>query len=468
MRAVFCVDCPPRVRTPTFALIALAAVLIGGATAGCARYELRPLDTTSQLAPRAADLVGAGGRRLTLRNLDEVVLANNPDLRAARARLGVAAAQVTIAGILPNPQVTAAYPFLVSGPGTVDSYSAGFAQDVKSLLLRPTKEEVARAGAASVDAALAWQEWQTIGKARLLFVDIVSGERTLEFVAQSRKLLQERYALTNTAITQGNATLATLSPDLVAVGDIARTQDDLARLQLNRRHQLAALVGLSPDAPLALDKAVQVPRIDTGAIRRQLATIADRRPDLVALQFGYRSEDAKVREAILAQFPNLAIGLFAGQDTSNILSIGPQLTMDLPVFDRNQGGIALESATREQLNREFSARVTAATGEIQALLSEQELIRRQLTELEPRLREARTIAERTENAFKQGTFDERAYVDIESARLAREQEKVGLEQALLEGQVALATLVGAGFPIVIIPPEAPPADPLGIFREVVR
>jgi outer membrane protein TolC len=87
---------------------------------------------------------------------------------------------------------------------------------------------------------------------------------------------------------------------------------------------------------------------------------------------------------------------------------------------------------------------------------------------EPRLKEARTIAEKTETAFKQGTFDERSYVDIEVALLACEQEKVGLQQALLEGQVGLATLAGAGMPQFAIEPEAAPADPLGVFREVAQ
>ena len=171
---------------------------------------------------------------------------------------------------------------------------------------------------------------------------------------------------------------------------------------------------------------------------------------------------------ILSQFPNIQAGLFAGQDTSDILSIGPQVTTEIPIFDRNQGGVALETATREQLHREFKARIIAAKGEIRALLSEQAQIADQLAGLKPRLQEARRIAETTENAFKNGTFDERAYVDIETARLAREQEKVSLVQTQLDGQVALATLVGAGFPTVTIPPEPTPADPIGIFHEAIR
>ena len=438
--------------------------LVGGAAAlaGCASYERLPLDKESSLAASASELEGAGGKRITLAALDRLVVLNNPDLRAARAKLGVGAAQVLQAGILPNPPVAVSYPFVIAGPGIT--------QDVKSILLLWTKGEAAQNAASEISATLLWQEWQTIGKARLLFIDTIEGERAEKLLFQSRKFLQERFDLVSTAIGQGNATLATLSPDLVALGDIQKAYDDLERLQLSRRHQLNALLGLEPGAKLALMAPADVPRIDPAAIRRQLATLADRRPDLIALQYGYRSEDAKVREAILSQFPNLSVGVNSTGIglSANTLRFGPQLTIDLPIFNRNQGGIAVEQATREQLNREFNARISAAAGEIGALLSEQALLSRQLAGLEPRLKEARTIAEKTETAFKQGTFDERSYVDIEVALLAREQEKVGLQQALLEGQVGLATLAGAGMPQFAIEPEAAPADPFGVFREVAQ
>ena len=87
------------------------------------------------------------------------------------------------------------------------------------------------------------------------------------------------------------------------------------RQQLSRRHQLNALLGLAPDAPLPLAGASEVPRVDAQRIRRNFVSSAHRRPDLIALQYGYRSEDAKLRQAILAQFPNVTIGL-AGDATA--------------------------------------------------------------------------------------------------------------------------------------------------------
>ena len=356
----------------------------------------------------------------------------------------------------------------MAGPNGTDAFSLGVAQDLRSILLRPTKRETAENAAAAINASLLWQEWQTLGKARLLFVDIVSGERAEKALQRNRKFLRERFDLTQAAIAQGNATLATLSPDLVAVGDVQKSYDDIERLQLSRRHQLNALLGLAPDAPLALAGAAEVPRIDAARIRRDVASLADRRPDLVALQYGYRSEDAKLRQAILSQFPNLAIGLIGGRDSSGIYSVGPQASFELPIFNRGEGAIAIEQATREELNREFNARLTAATGEIGALQSEQALLASQLADIEPRLNEARLIAAKAESAFRQGLFDERAYVDTEVAQLTREEEKIGMQQALLDGQVEIATLIGAGMPQVEIGPEPPPADLLGLFQAAPR
>jgi outer membrane protein TolC len=447
----------------------LSLLLTGAlALAGCTSYNPEPLDLDPDLPSQASALAGARNRPLSIADLDHLILANNPELRAARARLGLGEAQVIEAGLLPNPQVALSYPFFVAGSGGSNAFSAGLSQDLKSILLRPLKREAAVDAALEINAALLWQEWQTIGKARVLFVDIVASDRAQKLIERTRKLLRDRLNLATAAINQGNAALAALSPDLVAVGDVQKIYDDLERTQLSRRHQLNALLGLAPDAPLPLAGGSQPPRLDPRSIHRDLASLADRRPDLIALQYGYRSQDAKLRQAILAQFPNVTIGLVGGRDSNAIYSVGPTVSFELPIFDRNEGAIAKEGATREALNREFTARLTAAAGEIQALVSEQALLARQFASVEPRLKEARMIAEKSEAAFRQNLLDERAYVDTQVAQLALEQEKIGLQQALLEGQVALATLTGSGLPHVTIEPETPGIGMLGVFQGNAR
>jgi hypothetical protein len=53
-----------------------------------------------------------------------------------------------------------------------------------------------------------------------------------------------------------------------------------------------------------------------------------------------------------------------------------------------------------------------------------------------------------------GNIDERAYVDLVSANYAKQQAVITLEQLLLEQEVAIATLIGAGMPRAAMPTEA--------------
>jgi len=70
---------------------------------------------------------------------------------------------------------------------------------------------------------------------------------------------------------------------------------------------------------------------------------------------------------------------------------------------------------------------------------------------------ARLAAQRASNAFGASNLDERSYVDLVTNFFAKEQEIMTLELALLDRQVALQTLLGAGLPSV----ETLPPSPMG-------
>jgi len=74
--------------------------------------------------------------------------------------------------------------------------------------------------------------------------------------------------------------------------------------------------------------------------------IEDRRLDLLALKSGYQSQEERLRAAILQQFPKISLGFSRARDTTNVVSTGFGITIDLPLFDRNQGGIAFGKAQR--------------------------------------------------------------------------------------------------------------------------
>jgi len=428
----------------------IGLALLPLALAGCASYTTLPLDKDARPKDSVEQLRHEAALPSTLGADDIAMLAllNNPDLVAARTRRGVAQAQLLSAGILPNPSLNASYGFLLGGPGTMGALSAGLSQDLKSLVTLSAKRAAARQSAREVDASLLWQEWQTVGKARLQAVDLIEGGRQQRLLQQQLTLLQDRLERSRQALAQGDNTLAALAPELTAAADARRQLDDLERLQETRRRDLDAFLDLSPQVTLPLDEHITLPPIDAAAINASLPGLADRRPDLVALQLGYRSQEEKVRGAILAQFPLLSLGVSGGHDTSDVRTLGPQITIDLPIFDRNQGNIAVERATRQQLHDEFSLRLATARSEVQALLADQALLLDQYSGKQAQLLELVRSAQNADNAFHTGDLDERSAIDLISARNAKQQEVLAMEQSLLQQQVAIATLIGAGMPPV--------------------
>jgi len=437
---------------------ALAGLALVAACTGCTTYAPLPLDKQAQPAASAEQLHHDGPlpSKLGVDDLVMLALRNNPALVAARAQQGVAQAQLLAAGILPNPSLNASYGFLLGGPGTVDSLSAGLSQDVRLLVTLSARRGAARQTVRQIDASLLWQEWQTIGKARLQAVDLIQGERQHVLLQQNAALLNDRLERNRQSLVQGDSTLAAVVPDLTAAADARRQLDELERQLETRRRDLKGFLGLSPQAPLPLDENIVLPVVDAAAVTRSLLSLPDRRPDLVALQLGYRAQEERVRGAVLAQFPLFTLGVTGGHDTTDVRTLGPQITIDLPLFDRNQGNIAIERATRQQLHDEFTARLADAKREVLALLADQALLKIQYSGRMAQLGELERTAQNAEDAYRAGDLDERGYVDLISARNAKEQEVLVMEQSLLDQQTAIATLIGAGMPPISFDPgEAP-------------
>lgn len=386
---------------------------------------------------------------LSLPAIERLVLLNNPELRSARAQHQLAQAQLLQAKLLPNPGVALSEGLLVSGPGDSTAWSAGISEDIAALITLKPRREAARAAAAQIDAELLWQEWQTLAKARLLYVDIVRGEQLTRSLQGALDLLEQRDRRLHQSLAEGTSELAANAPLLAASADTRGAFDDAQRTLLANRHALNALLGLAPDVPVTLDLQLDLPAIDAAAVRESARDLQRRRPDLVALQLGYQSQEAHLRAAVLAQFPVLSFGYQATQDNSRVRNRGPSLNFDLPIFNHGQGDIAAETATRQQLRDEYIARVVAAKGELEAMLSEQMQTRAQHAAFAAQLAQADRAANAAGAAYAQGNLDLRSYVDLATAAATRHAAAITLQQRLDEQQVAIAALLGAGMPTTL-------------------
>src|ERR1700694_1695219 len=199
---------------------------VSGGLAACAGYQSVPLDTHVHLKRKLSELVHTGVRidqPLSVYDVSVLAVENNPDLLAARMQRGVARAQVLEAGLLPNPSISASYLFLLNpsaaGGVVFDAVAAAVTQDIQKTITMKGRLRAAQAAALQVDASVLWEEWQLIGKARLLVFDIVQGEKLRRVLTEYRGVLQSRFDRGRKALSDGNVTLATVAPDLAAVGE---------------------------------------------------------------------------------------------------------------------------------------------------------------------------------------------------------------------------------------------------------
>ena len=437
----------------------LTPLLMASLLAGCAHYTPLPLVSTPPLAPSVAALEAAPASAAlsAALSVDEVValaLANNPDLKATRLKRSLGKAQARQAGILPNPSLSGAFLPLLSGMGTVPAWNLGLSQSIKNIITYRAQHQSAIDSARQIDADVVWQEWQVAGQARQIATDLIMGARSRPSYAAAYDLLVERNAKLETALAAGTTTLVIVAPDRTALQAARTALNTLDQRQLSLMHQLNELLGLKPDVIVPLASQVDLPSFDPAAIRADLTTLPDRRPDLIALRMGYAAADEQVRVAILSQFPDLVLGGSVASDNAKVINGGPNATIGLPIFDRNQGNIAIARATREQLHADYSARLAAAIGTVGSMLTEMEQLSAQLAVARRDLPAARSAAARARQAFGQSNLDERGYVDLVSNSFTKEQEIMTLELALLDRQIAIQTLIGAGLPVAGLPVEA--------------
>ncbi len=230
--------------------------------------------------------------------------------------------------------------------------------------------------------------------------------------------------------------------DLAALLDVRSQLSTAERGTSQADYSLRTLLGVAPQVDVPLQPLMPPPIPDRAAIDAALARVAQLRPDLRALQFGYQSQEQNLRKAVLAQFPSLSLGIGAANDTTNVHTISLGATLNLPLFNRNQGEIAIQGATREQLRTEYQARLDQATGDAWRIWTEMQQLNSAIADIEARLPDLQVAAENAERAYLNGDLPALTYVTLQSAVLNRQSELSDLKQSLWSDAIALSSVIG--------------------------
>jgi cobalt-zinc-cadmium efflux system outer membrane protein len=344
-------------------LAGLAAAAIVVVSSGCASTNGAPthVDVDAAIRARTADgrlrLDGQAALPpgidlkdgLTQQEAVAIALWNSPSFQATLVDLGIARADLAEAGLLRNPIFSLLFPL---GPKQLE-FTLQYPFDL--LVQRPARVAAAKLNAQAIGERLVWDALSLVAQVRTAHADAVVADRRLALAAENADLARRLAAITDAQLRAGDISeLESRAPRSGAaraesMRRAAQHDRDLARLTL------ATLIGLDPppdelqpQLSAAYDAAPC--QVDGSRLLEALAS----RPDVRAAELGIEVATARARwerSRVLA-----LIGILdANGKGSEGFEMGPGIGGDLPLFNRNQGGIARATAEIERASRLYAA-----------------------------------------------------------------------------------------------------------------
>jgi outer membrane protein, heavy metal efflux system len=374
----------------------------------------------------------------------------NPKLRADRDRRGLAAAQLIQAGILPNPSIGYTRDFVTGGntAGTVTAFGFTGSWDISALISHGAKVVAARANVQAIDLDVAWIEWQTAVAAKLTLYRVVALEEELSRARQIATDQQQTVDTLQAAVDRHEKSVLDLAAAQASREDARATELTLEQELDRQRLELKKAVGVLPETNLSIEEGVALPsHFPLPSDGELVADLENRRLDLVGLRQGYQSQEQTVRAAVLAQFPKIVLGFNPhSSDTTNVHTTGFGITIDLPIFDRNQGNIAIETATRQKLFDEYATRVFEAHSDIATAVADIRSLNRQVAAAEAALPILHHLVDIAKEALDQGAADVLGYFQAKTNLNQKSLQIIKLKQQLVDSRIALELASGRYLP----------------------
>ena len=287
----------------------------------------------------------------------------NLDLHAARAQRAVALAGVRIAGQRPNPTA------FVSALRDTPHESLFFDQPIEIGGRRGKRIELAKQEGALTESSIARVERQVRREVRIAYFTLAFARRVTaqkleatKLAARLKEIAQARFDSGDIAqleVTQAELELSRASAD----AQVAKREEDIALSQLNVL--LNAPAATSWDLASGLDSFAQPLSLEA-----LVSKAVDSNSEITRLLQETKVEESRTGLLKAERIPNL--GVEFGVDFNSPGQGGfheggrGQISMELPIFTRNQGEIAQSTATLRALEQEIGAKRRAVAGQAES------------------------------------------------------------------------------------------------------
>ncbi len=427
---------------------------------GCESYRSRPL-VPGEIIPAVArertlpDEEGIGAP-FTFTRAAELLARYGPALKEARAEHETALARARVKTPLSNPtlEVGPQYGF----GSDLDAHrlqpfgSIGFA--IPTAPKRARQDEMNRLAADLAAVELAARHREAFLDLRRLYARWALAGSRLAARTEASEAAARAVAAAHTFAEAGFATA--LDAGLLEL-EASRMQAETlaARREIAAAQgEMSALIGIHADRFQAPSGALLPTVPDAVPDLEALTTLLiANHPALARLRARYDVAEGALRLEIARQYPDFQFGPSgAGDPGERKTVLGLSLGVALPLFDRNQQGIAEVGQRREEVRAKFEAAANRALAALDGARWELRLAEerwRMVTSLF--LPKAEANLETARKFRDAGAIDALRFLEVERALRAVRIEALDAERAVREAWVGLEQAVG--FPLIRFPGE---------------
>ena len=357
---------------------------IAGRFAADLSTEIEP--GTTQLPPGVATEDG-----LTEDDAVAIALWNNAAYQELLADLGVSSAQLLDAGLIADPQFST---FLPLGPKQFEFTAF---QAVDALWLQPVRVKAAELDLDRVSQTMVQNGLDVIRDARVAHASLLLAQEQAKVAKEAQSLRRQIAELAQKRLDAGDISeLEATTSRIDALQAQATASRAVQDVELARQ-QLRTLIGLAMNGDsvdAVSDTGLSVSSQDADTL---LSTALAMRPDLRAAEISIEAACERVGLA-QKQFMNLDAVYDANGSGSRGFESGPGLRFTIPIFNRNQGGIAIADAQVQRAARQYVTVRDRVTLEVRTAHTQLEQAQQNLqlvrNEILPALQQTQELARR--------------------------------------------------------------------------
>ena len=286
---------------------------------------------------------------ITLEEAITVALWNNAVFQEILSGLGVSHADVIQANMLQNPQFWGVFP---SGSSAVGPFEFAFRFPLEALWVRPLRVEAAQHNLKQVVERLVQHGLNLIRDVKIGFGNILLAEQRLALTRKSAEVLRQIARITDSRWKAGE-----ISELEAGASRIERLRAEAQIQHLTQevdlvREQFRILIGLGfEDTSIVLQSHSPLPTMQQSAEELLTDALATR-PDLRAAEL--ELEGAGIRVELAHKELFVLTGIYRAKETgTDPFNSRPGIQLTVPLFNQNQGGIALAEATLEVAIRRY-------------------------------------------------------------------------------------------------------------------